>query len=95
VADGIYCRHCEEQVESCLEAARDTRQNRIRSYFLTLAAKWTRLARDLESRRTCGAGCPLRETCGHVKRSAAEPKPVLAPAAVSVRAAHPECAPNC
>jgi hypothetical protein len=56
-----YCRYCEEQIESCLAAARE--QDDQRAYFLTLAWRWARLARDLENRHTCGADCPLRQTC--------------------------------
>jgi hypothetical protein len=56
-----YCRYCEEQIESCLVAARE--QDDQRAYFLTLAWRWARLARDLESRHACGTGCPLYRTC--------------------------------
>ena len=56
-----YCRYCEEQIESCLVAARE--QEDQRAYFLTLAWRWARLARDLESRHACGTGCPLYRTC--------------------------------
>jgi hypothetical protein len=56
-----YCHYCEEQIESCLAAARE--QDDQRAYFLTLAWRWARLARDLESRHACGTGCPLYRTC--------------------------------
>lgn len=56
-----YCRYCEEQIEGCLVAARE--EDGQRAYFLSLAWHWARLARDLESRHSCGAGCPLRQTC--------------------------------
>jgi hypothetical protein len=56
-----YCRYCEEQIESCLAAARE--QDDQRTYFLTLAWRWARLARDLESRAACGIDCPLHKTC--------------------------------
>jgi hypothetical protein len=73
MTDWIYCRHCDEQVRSCLAAAQDAQKSWIRSYFLTLAGKWTRVARDLEDQRACGAECPLREACGREGRIAAEP----------------------
>lgn len=56
-----YCHYCEEQIAGCLAAARE--QDDQRAYFLTLAWRWARLARDLESRHACGNGCPLRQTC--------------------------------
>jgi hypothetical protein len=56
-----YCRYCEEQIEGCLTAARE--EDSQRTYFLTLAWRWARLARDLENRHSCGAGCPLRKSC--------------------------------
>lgn len=63
MTDSIYCLHCEAQIESCLQAADAATKTSIRSYFLMLAGKWTRLARDLESRQSCGPGCPLRKAC--------------------------------
>jgi hypothetical protein len=56
-----YCHYCDEQIESCLAAARE--QDDQRAYFLTLAWRWARLARDLENRHACGTGCPLYRTC--------------------------------
>jgi hypothetical protein len=66
-----YCRYCEEQIESCLSAAHD--QEEERAYFLSLAWRWARLARDLESRRTCGPACPLHKTCATTLTAIIEP----------------------
>jgi hypothetical protein len=63
MTDSTYCRHCEAQIESCLEAADSAAKSSIRVYFLMLAGKWTRLARDLESKQSCGHDCPLRKAC--------------------------------
>ena len=71
MTDSIYCRHCEAQVESCLQAADTATKTTIRSYFLMLAGKWTRLARDLESQQACGSGCPLSKACGREQTIAA------------------------
>ncbi len=83
MTDRTYCRHCEEQIESCLAAARDAQKTWIRSYFLTLASKWTRIARDLEEQRTCGSDCPLRSTCGRCGTLAAEQRTETSRAAVA------------
>lgn len=83
MTDRTYCRHCEEQIESCLAAARDAQKTWIRSYFLTLASKWTRIARDLEDQHSCGSDCPLHLTCGREGRIATEPSTGIAPAAVA------------
>lgn len=61
MASEPYCRHCEDEVASCLSAARE--QVGMRAYFLNLAWRWRRLAADIESRQACGDGCPLRKTC--------------------------------
>jgi hypothetical protein len=74
VTELAYCRHCEEQIESCLAAARDAQKTWIRTYFLTLAGKWTRLSRDLEDNDFCGSDCPLRKACGRRKEPAAQPE---------------------
>jgi hypothetical protein len=66
-----YCRYCEEQIESCLAAARE--QESERAYFLSLAWRWARLARDLESRHACGPGCPLHESCATELTAIVEP----------------------
>ena len=80
-----YCRHCQEQIESCLAAARDAQKTWIRTYFLTLAGKWTKLARDLEDNSFCGDECPLHKACGREARIAAmaQPEPELTSAAVA------------
>ena len=63
MTDSTYCRHCDVQIESCLQASESTGSERIRGYFKMLAGRWTRLARDLESQRACGPDCPLRKAC--------------------------------
>jgi hypothetical protein len=77
--ESIYCRHCEAQIEGCLQAADTSAKKSIRSYFLMLAGKWTRLARDLESKQSCGPGCPLRKACDHERalRAPADTAPVI------------------
>lgn len=77
MTDAGYCWHCDEQIEGCLKAASTAGKPSIRSYFLMLADKWTRLARDLEGQQTCGQGCPLRKACGRERapKAAAEATP--------------------
>lgn len=86
-----YCRYCEQQIEGCLAAARE--QEGQRAYFLGLAGRWMRLARDLESRHACGDDCPLRHTCRAALPAIVEPEAVepaaAMPHAVSVRPAIP------
>ncbi len=79
MTDSTYCGHCEEQIESCLQAAEATEKDRIRSYFMMLAEKWIRLARDLESARACGPDCPLRKACNHARTTqpAADTEPEI------------------
>ena len=67
----IYCRYCEEQIESCLSAARE--QDEESAYFLSLAWRWARLARDLDNRHACGPACPLRKTCAATLPAIVEP----------------------
>ena len=81
MASRVYCGHCEEQVQSCLVAAREAQKSWMRAYFLTLASKWTKLARDLETQHFCGAACPLHKACGRAATS--EPKAKVATAAVA------------
>jgi hypothetical protein len=83
MTDSTYCQHCQEQIENCLQAAESSDKDRIRAYFMMLAGKWIRLARDLESRRACGAGCPLSKACNHERaiEPAAGPKPEIFAAA--------------
>jgi hypothetical protein len=82
-----YCRYCEEQIESCLAAARE--QDDQRAYFLTLAWRWARLARDLESRHDCGTSCPLYRTC-----AAALPPMVESADTAPLNLARPTAAPD-
>jgi hypothetical protein len=60
-AGKVYCRHCEDQIVNCLAAAHEQESQRV--YFLTLAWRWARLARDLETRGNCGDDCPLHKAC--------------------------------
>jgi len=66
-----YCRYCEEQIASCLSAARE--QDEESAYFLSLAWRWARLARDLDNRHACGPTCPLRKTCAATLPAIVEP----------------------
>jgi hypothetical protein len=66
-----YCRYCEEQIASCLSAARE--QDEESAYFLSLAWRWARLARDLDNRHACGPACPLRKTCAATLPAIVEP----------------------
>jgi hypothetical protein len=67
----IYCRYCEEQIASCLAAAHE--QDEESAYFLSLAWRWARLARDLDNRHACGPACPLRKTCASTLPAIVEP----------------------
>lgn len=60
-----YCRHCEEQIENCLAGAHE--EGAMRAYFLTMAWRWTLLARDLETLQACGPDCPLIKTCASAR----------------------------
>ena len=70
-----YCRHCEEQIESCLAGAHE--EGSMRAYFLSLAWRWTLLARDLESRQACGPDCPLIKTCASARERHAPRREVV------------------